>query len=163
MELLNYLELIMAIIRKTLKNGITSITSSFFEDLRLYKASLSDSKQSDYAERRFSSEKPRDFSKIELQTAIQTIILAKYGASEIRDFQEKLKPQQFKDYKFNYGPLKDFESYEMLVEERNELNNLFIKEDDDQKELDRLNSEIQGIDSFVEKQIELVKNNDIES
>lgn len=144
----------MAIVRNSLKNGKVSVTSSYFEDARLVKASLRDSLQSDYVPSKWRREKGRDFSQLKLATAAQFIYLNRLGVMELSEFVDNLKPSQYENYKINYGPWKEYESYEDLEKKREEL--LEIKgyralEEDENTELERVTKEIADIDKFVEE------------
>lgn len=147
----------MVIVRTQLKNGKVSVTSSCFEDIRTYRMSLADAKASDYVPKKWRKEAGRDFSEATFQTVVQCMLLAKKGLQEIAEFQSKLKPEQFANYKFNYGPCKTYESYEDLCQIRDELEALPKLDEDQMAELDRVNKEIKSIDDFVAKQVEAVK------
>lgn len=144
------------IVKKTLKNGKCSVTSSYFEDIRLLKASLRESMQDDYVPSKWRREKGRDFSELKLATATQCLILAKRGAEELSDFVANLKQNQYDNYKINYGPWQPYESYETLVGIRDELLAKDKLDADEQKELDRVTKEIKGIDDFVEQNVAAV-------
>jgi len=139
------------LVRKTLKNGKTSITSSYFDDVRMLKASLRESMQEDYAANKWRREKARDFSQLKLATVTQCLILAKIGAAELSEFVSDLKPNQVENYKVNYGPWQPYESYEELVAKRNELLDKESLEAADQEELNRVTKEIKTVDEFVER------------
>lgn len=138
------------IVKKTLKNGKTAVTSSYFEDMRLYRQSLSESKSEDYVAAKWRREKGRDFSELELQTAIQVIKLGKMAVSEISSFRENLRPGQLDNYKFNFGPMEDYESYESLCEQRDAL-------EPGSEEYERVCNKIANIDNFVATNIEALK------
>ena len=144
------------ITRKILKNGKIAISSSHLEDLRTYRMSLNESKKDDYVSSKWRRDKGRDFSELELATATQCLIQAKLAAAEIGDYLSSLKPAQLENVKVNWGPLKDYESYETLCEIRDKITarGQYAELDpEDQKELDRVTKEIADIDQFVEKQM----------
>lgn len=145
------------IIKKTLKNGKTSITSSYFEDMRIYKMSLTDSKQSDYVSRKWRNDKARDFSELNFVTTIECMKLAKLGCTELRNFVNNLNVNQLENIKLNFGPCKDYESYETLTKIKETLEAKEDLTEKEKKELTRVTNEINDIDRFVEKQLELVK------
>lgn len=147
------------ITRKTLKNGKIAISSSHLEDIRTYRMSLNESKKDDYVSSKWRREKGRDFSELELATTVQCLIHAKLAAAEIGDYLSSLKPAQLENVKVNWGPLKDYESYETLCEIRDKITarGQYAELDpEDQKELDRVTKEIADIDQFVEKQMKNV-------
>lgn len=144
------------IVKKIRKNGKVSITSSYFDDIRTYRMSLSDSKQSDYVSKKWRREKGRDFKEIELATAIQCLILAKLGIADICEFQKNLRDDQFENYIFNYGPCKEYTSYEDLCARKDELeaeDSLSAKE---LTELEHVKAEIADIDRFVETNCQVI-------
>lgn len=141
------------IVKKVLKNGKVSVTSSYFDDLRVYKMSLSDSKQSDYVSKKWRRSEARDFSEIEFATTLECLRLAKYGCVELRNFVNNLNVNQLANYKINFGPCKNYESYEDLMKIKNELEAQSELSEKDQKELNRVTNEIQSIDTFVENQV----------
>lgn len=145
------------LIKKKLKNGKTSVTSSYFEDARLVKQSLSESKQDDYVSKKWRKEAPRDFKEIEWQTAIMVIQLVKQGAREVSTFASLLADNQIGNYVLNYGPLKDYESYDELVAKRDSLKGKILDKEMT-KELERVNREIKAIDDFAAQNLERVKN-----
>lgn len=141
------------IIRKQLKSGKVSITSSYFDDARLIKASLRDSMQEDYVPAKWRNGAGRDFSELKLATAVQFIILSKQGAEEIKKYLEPMNTEQFKNLKVNWGPWVDYESYDDLVAIRDGLlqkqSPIYTLTAEESKELDRVNNEIRKIDDFV--------------
>lgn len=145
------------IVKKQLKNGKISVTSSYFDDLRVYKMSLSDSKTSDYVSKKWRTEKARDFANLNYTTAIECMKLAKYGCTELRNFVNSLNVNQLSNYKINFGPCKDYESYDDLCKTRDILEAKEDLTEKDQKELNRVKSEIANIDRFVEKQLQNVR------
>lgn len=145
------------LVKKSLRNGKTSVTSSYFDDMRLVKQSLYESKKDDYVSAKWRREKGRDFRELELQTAIMAITLAKKGAAEVSEFADSLKPAQYEQYVLNYGPWKDYESYDSLEKTRDELlekKKHAALDEEDEKELDRVTAEIKDIDSFVKQELE---------
>lgn len=144
--------------QKTLKNGKLAVTSTFFEDARLVKASLRESMQDDYVSSKWRRDKGRDFSELQLATVVQSMLLAKQGFAELQKFSESHRNSaQAEKYKINYGPWKDYESYESLIKTRDELEAKKEKqslETDELTELSRVGNKIKEIDDFAEKQIE---------
>ena len=146
----------MAIITKTMKNGKISVTSDHFENIRIYRQSLSESIQEDYIPAKWRKEAGRDFSDLKLKTTVQCLIEAKRGAAEMSGFIDGLKPGQYDKYKFNWGPLVDYESYDTLCAIRDELleaNKTRLLDEDETKELERVQKEIKDIDDFVAKEM----------
>lgn len=142
------------IVKKQLKNGKISVTSSFFDDLQLYRASLTESKQSDFVSKKWRRDKARDFSDLEYHTAIECLKLARYGCLEIAEFAGSLTAKQLEAYTFRYGPCRPYESYEDLLNIKHELEskeNLSTKE---ANELVRVTNAITEIDNFVKVQVE---------
>lgn len=144
------------LVKKTLKNGKVSVTSSHFEDIRIFRASLSEAKQEDYVPKKWRRTQSRDFSAIELATTVQCIQHAKLAAQELSQFVENLKPSQLENYKINYGCLRDYESYEDLVKIRDELEAKETLEETEQEELQRVTKEIKSIDDFVNANVEAI-------
>ena len=144
------------IVKKTLKNGKVSVTSSHFEDIRVYRSSLSEAKQEDYVPRKWRKTQPRDFSAAEVATTVQCIQHAKLAAQELSQFVENLKPNQLENYKINYGCLREYEGYEDLVKIRDELEAKETLEEAEQEELQRVTDEIKSIDDFVNANVEAV-------
>lgn len=105
----------MSLIYKQRKN-YTEVTSSYFEDVKMLKKSMSEVKADKFTNK---IEYPGfDFGKLELANAVQIIMLAKYGARELSAFVDSLSPYQYDKYKINYGPWKDYE--EELAKESEE-------------------------------------------
>lgn len=152
---------------RDLKNGKKVISSSCWKDIKTYTSSLKDAKTSDWEGTKgwkWRSTDRKDFSEVELATAIETLKLAKQGAAEVSQFVKELSPEQLKSYaKADYGPLKEYESYEDMIEKKNTLESLRNKSEEDLKEIDRLNTEINEIDNFCEKEIEVSHNRSPES
>lgn len=144
------------LVKKNLRNGKVSVTSSYFEDIRMVKQSLFESKKDDYVPGKWRREKGRDFSELEVQTVLMTFQLAKKGLAEINDFVEDLKPSQYDKFVINYGPWKNYESYETLEKIRDELlekGKYNPLEEEDAKELERVQKELKDIDDFVERNL----------
>jgi hypothetical protein len=142
------------LVKKTLKNGKCSVTSSHFEDIRVYRQSLAESKQEDYVPKKWRKAPPRDFSEAEAATVTQCLLHAKMAAQELSQFVECLKPNQLENYKINYGCLRDYESYEDLVAIRDELEAKENLEEAEQEELQRVTKEIKSYDDFVTANME---------
>ena len=145
--------------KKTLRNGKISVSSTYFEDIQVYKMSLRDAKQSDYVSKKWRTSAPRDFSEIEMATVVQTFMLAKKGLAELDNFVQTLNSNQLDKYVIKYGPWKDYESYEILSKIKSELEAKEKLEADEVKELDRVTKEINDIDRFVSKEMEKVSTN----
>lgn len=145
----------MSIVRKTLKNGKYSITSTCFDDIRTYRMSLSESKQDDYVSAKWRRNAGRDFSQIEFETVKQCMLLAKKGCNEISEYVKQLKNNEVANYQIAWGPCKDYISYDDLIEERDALEakraegaEAFTA--DDFKRLDHVNAEIDSFDRHLE-------------
>lgn len=147
------------IIKKQLKNGKISVTSSYFQDCSMIKESLRDSKKDDYESWKWRKDKPRDFSELELKTAVETMKYAKYGCIEMREFMNTIHPNSFSNYKFNFGPCKDYESYDDLVCIKNELEAKDHLEKDEIKKLEKVTNEIKDIDNFVQVNLKKLTEN----
>lgn len=147
------------IIKKQLKNGKVSVTSSYFQDCSLVKESLRDSKKEDYEYWKWRKDKPRDFTELELKTAVEAMKYARYGCIEMKEFMNTLHPSSFSNYKFNFGPCKDYESYEDLVKIKNELEAKENLEKEEVIELERVTNEIKDIDKLVEYNLQNINKN----
>ena len=155
----------MVIIRKTLKNGKISITSSCFEDIRTYRMSLSESKKDDYVSAKWRRNAGRDFSGIEFETTKQVLLLAKKGCNEISEYVKQIKEKDLPNYKINWGPCETYISYDDLCKSRDELEAKRASGEeftaDDIAELDRVKKEIDNIDRFVDTQIQRIEAEEI--
>lgn len=140
---------------KNLKNGKKKVTSSYFSDIKTYRASLADSKKEDFEYWKWRKDKPRDFSQIELATAIECLKAAKMGCAELSDYVKNLKDPHLENYKLDWGPMEEYESYDDLCKIRDEINakSSFEKTEEDIKELERVEREIKHIDDFVEMEL----------
>lgn len=143
---------------KNLKNGKKKVTSSYWDDIKTYRASLADSKKEDFEYWKWRKDKPRDFSQIELATVVECMKTARLGCSELSDYIKNLKDPHLENYKFDWGPMEEYESYDDLCSIRDEINakSPIERTKDDISELERVEKEIKSIDDFVEKQLESV-------
>lgn len=95
----------MSLIFKPKKN-FTEVTSSYFEDFKMIKQSITEVKSEKWINKK---ECPGfDFKSLDRANAVQLITLAKYGAFEVSRFAESLNDNQLSKYKLNYGPWKDW-------------------------------------------------------
>lgn len=145
------------IIKKQLKNGKVSVTSSHFADMGVYRQSLAESMQEDYVPMKWRKTAGRDFSELKRQTTIQCLILAKQGSAELSDFVNNLKDNQLEHYVINWGPWKPYESYEDLCKKRDEFAMMSHLNEEDQAEFDRVVKEIKSIDDFVDSNMEAMR------
>ena len=96
----------MSLIFKPRKN-FTEVTSSYFEDYRMIRKSMSEVKAEKWINKK---ECPGfDFDALDRANAVQLITLARYGAFEVSQFAESLSNNQLGKYKLNYGPWKDWD------------------------------------------------------
>lgn len=96
----------MSLVFKHRKN-FTEVTSSYFEDYRMIRKSMSEVKAEKWINKK---ECPGfDFDALDRANAVQLITLARYGAFEVSQFAESLSNNQLDKYKLNYGPWKDWD------------------------------------------------------
>ncbi|MCF0126072.1 MAG: hypothetical protein HUJ68_10040 [Clostridia bacterium] len=94
----------MSIVFKPKKN-YTVVTSSYFDDIKLIKQSLSETFKDIHKN---TKEYPGfDFNDLQLRSTVEILILANQGAREVSDFFRNLKDNQLSKYKSDYGPWRD--------------------------------------------------------
>jgi hypothetical protein len=98
------------------KKNFTEVTSSYFEDFKLIKQSMTEVKADKWINKQ---EYPNfDFGALARANAVQLITLARYGAFEVSQLAESLNNNQLSNYKLNYGPWKDCEPNKETKEEK---------------------------------------------
>lgn len=88
------------------RKNFTVVTSSYFEDFRMLKQSMTEVKAEKWINKK---ECPGfNFDALDRANAVQLITLARYGAFEVSQFAESLNDNQLSKYKLDYGPWKDW-------------------------------------------------------
>lgn len=146
------------IISKVYKNGTKSITSSYFQDIKMLEDSIRETKQENYIPRwqKSAQNKQMDTSELEIRNVVMRIDLGKKGVAEINEYLEKLSSAQRRNIKVNWGPMHDYVSYEDLIEQRSAIEAKMADATPEdrqvyQEEIDEINKDIKKFDDFVEK------------
>ena len=145
---------------KMYKNGTKAISSSYFQDIKMLEDSIRETKQEAYIPRwqKSAQNKQMDTSALEIKNVLMRIDLAKKGIAEINEYLDHLSNQARSHIKVNWGPVREYVSYEDLIEQRNELEAQLAdpsRTDKDviQEEIAEVQKEIDKFDEFVDTAI----------
>lgn len=86
-------------IKRTKKNGIKVVTSSYFDDVRMLRESIKDS---GISQMRHDKNCNFDVEALMGASAAQQILLWKCGCYELSNYVESMKPEQWKNYETLY-------------------------------------------------------------
>lgn len=86
-------------IKRTKKNGIKVVTSSYFDDVRMLRESIKDS---GISQMRHDKNCHFDVEALMGASAAQQILLWKHGCCELSNYVESMKPEQWKNYETLY-------------------------------------------------------------
>lgn len=86
-------------IKRTKKNGIKVVTSSYFDDVRMLRESIKDS---GISQMRHDKNCHFDVEALMGASAAQQILLWKRGCYELSNYVESMKPEQWKNYETLY-------------------------------------------------------------
>lgn len=86
-------------IKRTKKNGVKVVTSSYFDDVRMLRESMKDS---GISQMRHDKECHFDIGALMNSSIAQQISLWQQGCRELSHYVENMKPEQWKNYEILY-------------------------------------------------------------
>lgn len=141
------------VVAKNTRGKKRKITSTLFNDIKLYKDSIADLYTTTSYRERHTSMREK-IGEIKLRAVVQEMLLSKLGCYEVSEYIKQYKGD-LKDIVPDYGPAQPYESYDDMTKELEKLNAVTIKTDDDLARIDELQKEIKDIDDFCEAQLDL--------
>lgn len=137
------------ITRKTLRNGKTQISSSYFEDMVMFKKMAGDP---EFKAMRWDKQTKDYYHRVapelKAHAAVQTILCWKMGCQELSTFVSQLTDAQLENYVTKYVG-EDYIPYNKLVEMANDESLSEEERADYQKQVDEY-------DSFVKRNVEAI-------
>lgn len=86
-------------VKRTKKNGVKVITSSYFDDVKMLRESMRDS---GISQMRHDKECHFDISRLMVESAAKQIALWKQGCYELSQYVQNMKEPQWKNYETEY-------------------------------------------------------------
>lgn len=141
------------IIMKTLKNGKKKISSTYFDDIKLYRDMLRDNWESLGTGAAAYSRKYKDIARVQavqLSAIVQQMLASKQGCWEVSEYAKNYKGD-LNSIILDYGPAQPSEDYDEMQTELMKLKAKTSKTEEDITRIDELTKKIKEYDDFTEK------------
>lgn len=140
------------VVTKSLKNGKKKVTSTYFDDIKMYRQMLKDDFESLGNVYHRKSEDVSRVKSVQLSAVAQQMMLSKAGCYEVAEYIKQYKGD-LSQIVADYGYAKPAEDYDEMLAERDALAAKSLKEEEDYARIDELTAKIQDWDDYITRNL----------